>query len=359
MITIRQILFISVVLPAVFFSSLQAGSGDRWYTNAFLEIPLGARATGLGGAYAGVANDGTAFFWNPAGITLLHKREISMMYADQFDGFGQYHFINYSHKLSETYGFSVSWIRYSVGSIAEYKKLVDNVYARSQPDYDFSQYSLGHFDYADNAFFFSFARMNKFYLNMGWLYSDFPVQIPVGVNFKILKGGTSGISGENETVLSDAKKFGIGVDLGAMLMFGVNDLLEAPYLGDFAAGINLQDLTTTGVTYNSASSISRQQQVKPRDVAPLNVKFGLSYIQPIDELESNVLIAYEHNNRYGATSHYGLEYDYKRMIQIRLGYNHDKITYGAGLSVWQFQIDYAIISHDLGYTHRVSAAYKF
>jgi hypothetical protein len=39
--------------------------------SAFAEDPmvLGARATGLGGAFTAVANDATAFYWNPAGVS--------------------------------------------------------------------------------------------------------------------------------------------------------------------------------------------------------------------------------------------------------------------------------------------------
>ena len=343
-----------LILPVINLSGQ-----DRYYTNAFLDIPLGARANGMGSAYAAVANDGTAFFWNPAGLALTHKREVSLMYANQFGGFAQYHFMGYSHKFSESYGFSVSWIRYSVGGIEENKKLLDNIYQRSQTDYDFSRYRLGRFDYADNALFFSFARMNDLRLNLGWLYSDFHIQIPVGLNFKIITGGTSGLSGNNEAVLTNASKFGIGADLGTMILFGMNDLLEQPFLGDFAVGLNIQDVTTTGVRWNSASKNSRDQGVRPQDVAKQNFKFGLSYIQPIDELESNILFSFESNSRYKTTRHYGMEYDYKRLIQLRIGYDQRYVTFGAGIKYMQAQIDYALVNHTLGFTHRISASYKF
>src|SRR5437763_281076 len=32
------------------------------------EAPVGARATGMGGAFTAVADDGSAAFWNPAGL---------------------------------------------------------------------------------------------------------------------------------------------------------------------------------------------------------------------------------------------------------------------------------------------------
>jgi hypothetical protein len=37
----------------------------------FLKIPIGARATGMGGAFVSVADDPSAIFWNPSGIARL------------------------------------------------------------------------------------------------------------------------------------------------------------------------------------------------------------------------------------------------------------------------------------------------
>lgn len=341
-------------------SSIFAGDNDRFYTNSFLDIPLGARAAGMGNAYGAIADDGTAFYWNPAGIVLGHKREISMTFADHYGGFGQYSFIGYTHQLKDNYAFSVSWIRYSIGSIKEFKELADNFNDRVNPDYDFSKYYNGRFDYADNALFFSFAKLNKFRLNLGWLYNEFPIQIPIGVNFKVITGGTNGIKGDptpinpNNVIQTDAKKFGIGVDVGTMIMFGMNDFLETPYLGDFALGLNIQDATTTAVRWNALSSTTRAQ-----DVAPINVKFAISYIQPLDELQSNVLLTYERNSRYEANYHYGVEYDYKKTVALRLGYDDGLITYGTGVSMYNFHLDYALLNHDLGNVHRISVSYKF
>ncbi|MBK8165186.1 MAG: PorV/PorQ family protein [bacterium] len=41
----------------------------------FLRIPVGARAVGLGQAYAAVATDGAAIFWNPAGLIRTPGRQ--------------------------------------------------------------------------------------------------------------------------------------------------------------------------------------------------------------------------------------------------------------------------------------------
>src|SRR6267143_1326774 len=46
-------------------------------TNAavFLEIPVGASAIGMGGAFVSIANDATSLYWNPAGSALLPQNQ--------------------------------------------------------------------------------------------------------------------------------------------------------------------------------------------------------------------------------------------------------------------------------------------
>ncbi len=43
----------------------------------FLTIPIGARATGMGGAFVAIANDATSAYWNPAGLTRLDGNQIN------------------------------------------------------------------------------------------------------------------------------------------------------------------------------------------------------------------------------------------------------------------------------------------
>ena len=46
---------------------------------AFLKIEGGSRPAGMGGAFAGIANDINTIFWNPAGLTSVHDRELTAM----------------------------------------------------------------------------------------------------------------------------------------------------------------------------------------------------------------------------------------------------------------------------------------
>ena len=50
----------------------------------FLRIPVGARASGMGGAVTADINDASAMFWNPAGLADVKQNELMVEYADWF-----------------------------------------------------------------------------------------------------------------------------------------------------------------------------------------------------------------------------------------------------------------------------------
>ncbi|MCK4649515.1 hypothetical protein KAT51_08330 [bacterium] len=62
--TLLFVLFLSLISAA----TLYARVGDR-------PMPVGARATGMGGAFVAVADDAYAAYYNPAGLSQLKKRE--------------------------------------------------------------------------------------------------------------------------------------------------------------------------------------------------------------------------------------------------------------------------------------------
>ena len=40
----------------------------------FLSIGVGSKAVGMGGAYTSIANDATAMYWNPAGVSFYNTK---------------------------------------------------------------------------------------------------------------------------------------------------------------------------------------------------------------------------------------------------------------------------------------------
>ncbi len=49
---------------------------------SFLEIEVGSRAIGMGGAFVAVADDASAIYWNPAGLSRLEKSELTFTHTE-------------------------------------------------------------------------------------------------------------------------------------------------------------------------------------------------------------------------------------------------------------------------------------
>ncbi len=71
----RMLRLIAIVVVAVplLARQLAAGEGDGGYAGTFFQIPIGARPSGMGGAYLGVSDDGAGPLFNPAGLADLKR----------------------------------------------------------------------------------------------------------------------------------------------------------------------------------------------------------------------------------------------------------------------------------------------
>src|SRR6266852_4289210 len=89
------LLAVSVVilmLPALVHAASRAK-----YAGEFIAIGVGGRALGLGGAYAALANDVTAGYWNPAGLSNMMYPQIILMHDERFGGL-----VNYDYGAAAT-----------------------------------------------------------------------------------------------------------------------------------------------------------------------------------------------------------------------------------------------------------------
>ncbi len=70
-------LIFTLALIVIFATLAFAQNVSKVGTTAapFLNVGIGARAVGMGGAYVSLANDALAMFWNPAGIALVRGNE--------------------------------------------------------------------------------------------------------------------------------------------------------------------------------------------------------------------------------------------------------------------------------------------
>src|SRR5439155_6102528 len=70
---------------------ISATAQFRKYSNEFLNIGAGARGLAMGSAQVASVNDGTAGYWNPAGLVGVKDHpQLNLMHAEYFAGIGKY-----------------------------------------------------------------------------------------------------------------------------------------------------------------------------------------------------------------------------------------------------------------------------
>src|SRR5262245_32632112 len=107
-----------LTLITIFLSSISSAQ-FRKYSNEFLNIGAGARGLAMGGAQVASVNDGTAGYWNPAGLTGVKDHpQVNLMHAEYFAGIGKYDFGSIVFPASNNKRtFGVSALRFAVDDI--------------------------------------------------------------------------------------------------------------------------------------------------------------------------------------------------------------------------------------------------
>lgn len=79
----------------------------------FLAIPVGPRASAMGGAFVATANDATALYWNAGGISRLAQNEFGVSYSQWLLG-TNYNWIGLVYKVDDnnTFGASINQLDY-------------------------------------------------------------------------------------------------------------------------------------------------------------------------------------------------------------------------------------------------------
>ena len=320
------------------------------YEGSFLEIGVGARANAMGNAYTAMPLDGYSFYWNPAALATLQNLSIIAQHAKLFNGLEHHNIIGFTQPIFGGNYISLNLIRLSVPDIPRFYS--DNIYDSYtkralneatqfseiqeliNADVALTNPALGYSDFTNDAIYMTFSKMNFFNVDFGWQYFVLPVEMPIGVNFKIIKQDMFGVSAS-----------GIGMDLGWMLRFGLNDLFDDERLGKLSFGAVAKDIWKTKITWNNDT---RHSGVIDRTMAA-----GISYWQPINSINSSFTVSYDLQNKYNNTHHVGMEYSYGKKVAIRFGMNDGRVSLGTGIKVWIINVDYAYIGHDLGNTHRI------
>lgn len=313
------------------------GSFAGEYAAEFLDMPVGARAIGMGGAFTAVADDSTGLFWNPAGLAQIQTREFGAMYSDVFAGLVKHNFLNYVHPTNiGTFGLSI--VNLGIEDIPDTRNLEYND-INGNDEYDAGEmifYEEGKIEYksdTENALFLSYGT------NLAQ-FMEKDLGILVGANLKVIQQS-----------VFEFKSNGVYLDIGA--------LYQTPIAG-LNVGLNLKDLVGTGIQWNTGHT----------DRIPASIKLGVAYNRVLP-FTTGATFVFDLDTKYGMNLNAGTEIWFLDLFAIRLGMEQiagpcevqNNFIVGAGFKIpGNFRVDYAFVGlteTELGDTHRVSLSARF
>ncbi len=302
-----------LILAAVLtlpLSSAHAEEADGGYAGAFLQIPVGARPTAMGGAYTALSNDGAAPLFNPAGITSLTRPLFSSSYrAMKLD-----RSLGFFSAFLPTRGQSVigiNWLYAGSGSVAARDAVDGDLLGH---DVEFNQHSIGVL----------FAKR-------------FTPRLSLGANFAYLV-----------STFPEETAFTVGVDVGAMLhvdYFFHREDREDMAIRDIQIGATVKNL---GSNYSWSSDgyfdvYGGGRGGDTEEKVPMEFGLGVSarFLQRKLVLATDLL----KNVEQSAELHAGAEYFISPEFAVRGGYSDERLTVGTGylirLKALSLAIDYA------------------
>ncbi len=296
---------------------LGGGTGN----SAFTQIAVGARPAAMGQAFAAVANDADANFWNPAGLTQIDRPQIRAMHLFYLADINlETAALAFPSSRVDSWGFSTVYLW--------------------QPPFDSTQNDFGIPVQSAAGTGSDLALTLGYAHNFGNFHStDFVISnISAGANLRLI---SSSLQGQQASAIQ--------VDLGGM---------AEPFPG-FRTALVVQNLGTTATYINDA------------DPSVANVRAGVSYQFSLAQVHRFVL-DFDLNHPVDASNpnfnrwrqNFGLEYWLFNTLALRGGYmgGYDVggLTAGMGFRWNNIGLDYAFVPYsDLGDTHRISLDFSF
>lgn len=291
-------------------------------TAQFLKIGVGARATAMGETFVAVANDASALYWNPAGITQFPSNEIVLAHTSWFvDIKHQFFGAVYHLTTDDAIGISVTSLH------MDDMKVTTEFAPRGNGNY---------FTFGDVAFGLTYSR-------------KLTPQFSFGSTIRYV-----------EETMDVLKMRGLMIDLGTYYWTGLGTSRFAAVVTNFGNQIS----PSGSVTLYGGQVINQFQRFPP----PTIFKFGFAFEPVMNETSIlTMAIQLNHPNDNSENMSLGAEYGWMKTFFLRVGYklNVDEQSFscGAGLATSikgiVFGFDYGYVPYtNLGGVHRISLMVK-
>ncbi len=294
-----------------------------------MRIGVGARPLGMGGAYVAISDDVTSVYWNPAGLALMKMLQIHGMHSERFSGIVNWDFIGFGMPFKNNTAMGFGFFRLGIDGIPitalrDPSRELGELYVDAYGNWIINDvYVKEYVNDQEMSFVFSFAKRK----------SD---RLSYGGSIKVIRKQTGAYGA-----------WGLGFDFGVMMN---------PYRS-LQVGCVLLDGSSTMIAWNGG----RKELIAP------HIRTGLAYptriyyfdIVPLLDIhidfENQKSGAQIHIGRADVSLHGGVELGFQDRIALRVGSDKGYITFGVGLDISVFKIDYGLSNHsDLGKMHRIS-----
>jgi hypothetical protein len=306
-----------IVLVLLLIHGLAWGQAKTGTSGAqFLELGVSARAVGMGNAFLAVADDASAIYYNPAGLSQLIQREIVLTHVD-YPADITYDFAGITYpvsKLGGIIGLGFYFLNSGDMEYRTYYKPFDGEWGSGQT-FSAKDYSIS--------------------LSYGRLFTE---RFSIGATIKFI-----------DELYEEERATGWAADIGTMYNTGFRNFKIGMMMTNFGPDLKF---------------------IREAYPLPICFKFGIA-MDVINYGDHRALADFEigHPNDNLEKFNGGVEYWYRDMIALRVGsqagYDAGDIGFGAGIKLpfynkTKLKVDYAYYDFgDLSEVHRFTLNLNF
>ncbi len=291
----------------------RAADGDGGYAGSFLQVPIGARPTAMGGAYIAVSNDGAGPLYNPAGLANITRPIFATSYRFlQLDRKLGYATLLFPVKNQAMLG--VHWLYAGSGSVA--MRDADGLLTGDL------------FSFNSHVFSIVFAKRFENYLAVGTKLNYIYERMPQ-------------VSAQS-----------VGFDFGGMLY--VNEFIDRErrdqlFVQDLQVGLTVKNIANklnwNSEQFNQAYANLGSLGFEQVDQIPIEVGLGISGRMIKRKLLTDIDIV--KNTKQHVMFHGGAEFFVTPEFALRSGYSEHRFTAGTG---YVFKLKKSVLAIDYAFS---------